>query len=204
MVLGSGHSVVFAVFAAFAIGACSESAQTAPRVLVVDESRSDVAIVGVPPDSFACESVAPPHAVQEIIGPFRVLSSQFEPPPGLAKPCTYLIPTDAGAIQWSFDIDCRENALEDGKALMVQYTKQASSTQGGLIAEPVRVGASGIDYNDAALLFIDDDSPCYGRVLGPGADARRKLAELVAANLTPSTAPTSSKYERRAETQNEP
>lgn len=83
---------------------------------------------------------------------------------------------------WSVDFDCRKTALKDGEALMVQYAK----TNG---AVPVRVGKSGLDYENAALLFIDNDSPCYARVLGPGAKNRLAIAKLVAGRLTTATAP---------------
>jgi hypothetical protein len=39
------------------------------------------------------------------------------------------------------------------------------------------------------LLFLDDDAPCYVRVIGPGADRRLALARLVAGRLERRTAP---------------
>jgi len=171
------------------LGACATEPKAEPKVLVVDERHSSAEVVGVLPELFECASVAPDDEVRAIIGPFRVLDSSFDTPDGLAKPCNYLGKTDAGMAQWSFDLDCRKSALDDGKKLMVQYATSEQSA-------PVRVGESGIDYKDAALLFIDDDTPCYGRILGPGAETRRRLGELIASRLTPRTAPTSLRYQR--------
>jgi len=171
------------------LGACATERKVEPKVLVVDEEHTHAEVVGVLPELFECASVAPDDQVRAILGTFQVLDSSFDTPEGLAKPCNYLAKTDAGVAQWSFDLDCRKSALEDGKKLMVQYATGDDSAA-------VHVGESGIDYKDAALLFIDDDTPCYGRVLGPGAETRRRLAELVATNLTPRSAPTSLRYQR--------
>jgi hypothetical protein len=38
-------------------------------------------------------------------------------------------------------------------------------------------------------LFIDDDAPCYVRVVGPEADRRMALARHLVSALTPATAP---------------
>src|SRR5262245_11412791 len=56
-------------------------------------------------------------------------------------------------------------------------------------AHEVAVGARGLDHHGQGLLFIDDDSPCYVRVVGPDADRRLALALHVVARLTPATAP---------------
>ena len=72
---------------------------------------------------------------------------------------------------------------------MVQYAD-------GEDALPVRIGRSGLDHHNASLLFIDDDSPCYVRVLGPGQKNRIALAEIIAAKLDESTAPMTTIYRR--------
>lgn len=100
----------------------------------------------------------------------RAGSGDSAPPPAPAQP------------MWSVDFDCRATAIKDAESLMVQYAK----TDG---AKPVRVGKSGLDYEHAALLFIDNDSRCYARVLGPGAKNRLAIAKLVAGRLTATTAP---------------
>ena len=38
-------------------------------------------------------------------------------------------------------------------------------------------------------MFIDDDAPCYVRVVGPNAAHRLELARLIAKNLTFANAP---------------
>ena len=42
---------------------------------------------------------------------------------------------------------------------------------------------------DQGLIFIDDDTPCYVRVVGPSAAQRLALAKLISANLTLERAP---------------
>ena len=56
-------------------------------------------------------------------------------------------------------------------------------------AQEVAVGAKGLDHNGQALLFVDDDTPCYGRIVGPDPARRLALAQLIAKNLRPATAP---------------
>jgi hypothetical protein len=56
-------------------------------------------------------------------------------------------------------------------------------------ASLVDVGAKGLDHHGQGLLFIDDDAPCYVRVVGPDRDRRLALAKLIAKNLTFQNAP---------------
>ena len=58
-------------------------------------------------------------------------------------------------------------------------------------AVDVAVGAKGLDHHGQGLLFIDDDAPCYVRVVGPDAPRRLALAQLIAKNLTFANAPMS-------------
>jgi hypothetical protein len=53
----------------------------------------------------------------------------------------------------------------------------------------VAVGARGLDHHGQGLLFIDDDAPCYVRVVGPDADRRLALARHVADRLNLANAP---------------
>lgn len=53
----------------------------------------------------------------------------------------------------------------------------------------VQVGAKGLDHHGQGLIFIDDDAPCYVRVVGPDAEKRLALAQLVATGLTFANAP---------------
>jgi hypothetical protein len=171
------------------VAACSEGKPRSPKVLVGDEPRSDAVVIGVLPEQFRCESVAPPSELEIILGTYQPIAGRFEPPEGLAKPCNYFVPGDGGGVQFSFDIDCRAKALDDGNRLLVQYAKSDQ-------AQAVRVGKSGVDYRGVALVFLDDDSPCYARVLGPSAPERLAIARLVAGNLDETTAPTSLRYRK--------
>jgi hypothetical protein len=56
-------------------------------------------------------------------------------------------------------------------------------------AAVVQVGAKGLDHHGQGLLFIDDDAPCYVRVVGPDKEHRLALALLIAKNLTFANAP---------------
>jgi hypothetical protein len=53
----------------------------------------------------------------------------------------------------------------------------------------VAVGKKGLDHHGQGLLFVDDDAPCYVRVVGPEAARRLELAKLIAKNLTYANAP---------------
>jgi hypothetical protein len=56
-------------------------------------------------------------------------------------------------------------------------------------AVEVAVGAKGLDHRGQGLIFIDDDAPCYVRVVGKDAVRRLELAKLIAKNLTFANAP---------------
>lgn len=56
-------------------------------------------------------------------------------------------------------------------------------------ASTVDVGAKALDHHGQGLIFIDDDAPCYVRVVGPDRERRLALAKLVAKNLTFTNAP---------------
>lgn len=59
------------------------------------------------------------------------------------------------------------------------------------LARQIDVGARGLDHHGQGLLFIDDDAPCYVRVVGPDGERRLALARHLAAALKPATAPMS-------------
>lgn len=181
-----------ALGASLGLGGCKEEAKEkpAPKVLAADDQTVPEAI-GVYPSEFKCESIAPLPAVIEAVGETVTLrKQQFEPQFGTPGACEYHGEekkppegVDAGVYpSWSFDIDCRTLGLQSGERLMATYAKDESS-------RPIRVGKSGIDHRDTVLLFIDDDSPCSVRILGPGQETRAALARLVAKNLTAQNAP---------------
>ena len=59
------------------------------------------------------------------------------------------------------------------------------------LARQVDVGARALDHHGQGLLFVDDDAPCYVRIVGPGGEHRLALARHLAAALRPATAPMS-------------
>jgi hypothetical protein len=172
------------LLAGLAVAGCAKD--TVPKkagVLVEDDKRASVDIIGVSPADFDCDSVATEAAVTAALGLSVSKTTSDQPSPvGVPRPCVYTTADPVSPIEWSFDIDCRENAVAQGESLMVSYSSQPG-------AQPVRVGTSGIDAANSVLLFIDDDAPCYVRVLGPDADKRAALAQIVAGNLAPRTAP---------------
>ena len=67
----------------------------------------------------------------------------------------------------------------------------SSRSRAGGRRREVEVGAKGLDHHGQGLIFIDDDAPCYVRVIGPDAANRLALAQLIAKNLTFANAPMS-------------
>jgi hypothetical protein len=56
-------------------------------------------------------------------------------------------------------------------------------------ASEVQVGLKALDHHGQGLIFIDDDAPCYVRVVGPDNARRLDLAKLIAKGLTFANAP---------------
>ena len=112
---------------------------------------------------------------------------------------------------WTFDVDCRESYQKLADALFEQYTQTSAelvdryarevgpgktiTTDAGVAlrapeaAHEVPVGRRGLDHHGQGILFVDDDAPCYVRVVGPGAERRLAVAQLVARNLREANAP---------------
>ncbi len=181
--------VLFLVGAAFA---CSNDKDDLPAPLVVDENPTESYLVGIRADEFQCESVLSVEQAQELFGG-RVerQESPNTPPAGVPAACNYRSYAEGrDPLGWSFDLDCREGALRDASQLMVSYADAPN-------AEPLSIGQSALDHNDSALLFIDDDTPCYGRVIGPDRAIRSKLASIIVAALLPRTAPTGAHLQAR-------
>ena len=169
-------------------------------------------MIGVYPEKFVCDSVAPPDALAQALGGTpRVVDSAIQTPQGVARPCNYLVDGAAGPEAWTFDIDCRPGYDVTAGKLFDQYTRGSQDlvdqynavvdaghmdlVDGGPPikapenARDVQVGKRALDHHGQGLLFIDDDAPCYVRVIGPDAGKRLALAQLVAKNLTPANAP---------------
>lgn len=171
------------------LGACQADSKKRSARLVVDEAPSESYLVGIAPENFECKSLVDMDFATTTFGG-RVVKKEslHSPPVGVPKSCHYESHASGRPpIQWSFDLDCRDGALKDAGQLMVQYATAPQAT-------PVRVGQSGLDHNDASLLFIDDDTPCYGRVVGPSRELRLALALHISAALTPHSAPTGAHF----------
>ena len=158
-----------------------------PAPLVVDEQPSETYLVGIRAEDFRCESVLSSAQSTEIFGGrVNLVASPFTPPAGVPKSCNYVShDADREPMQWSFDLDCREGALSDASKLLVSYA-------GNPDARPLRIGQSALDHHNSALIFIDNDTPCYGRVLGPASEGRSQVAMILVDALNPRSAPTGS------------
>jgi hypothetical protein len=80
---------------------------------------------------------------------------------------------------------------------MEQYKEGAAGRDAG--ATEVEVGRTALDHNGQALIFVDDDTPCYVRVQGPIAEGRLALGQHLARKLSVETAPMRSLYRKRVE-----
>ncbi len=168
-------------------------------------------LAGVYPENWTCDSVAPPDVLAQILGgTIKPIDTPVSVPRGLPRPCNYEVQVRE-AEYWTFDVDCRDGMKRRADALFAQY--QATSrdlvqqydalsdagalkpTDAGIEIRPpedaaeVAVGARGLDHHGRGLLFIDDDAPCYVRVVGKDAPRRLELAKLLARNLTFANAP---------------
>lgn len=137
---------------------------------------------GVPPDRFDCATIATTAELARIFGSeARETATPYNIPRGLAKPCTY-VTSAARPETWTFDFDCRDNYQATADALFAQYRQLAPATD-------VKLGAKAMDYGDRGFMFVDDDAPCYVRIVGNAAAKRLELATLIAKRLTLATAP---------------
>lgn len=194
-----------------AAGACkTEPASSEGKGKKGDEPPQQLA--GVWPKSFECGSIASIEALAPILGgEVKQTESPMVMPKGVAAPCVYDVLRDGALEQWQFDFDCRDNYLTQYGKLAEQYTKQNldlindwnQRADGGVFKPndagvtynrpgdpvPVEVGQKGLDHHGQALIFLDDDAPCYVRVAGKDATKRLILAKLISKNLTFQNAP---------------
>lgn len=168
-------------------------------------------LAGVYPEAWRCDSIATPAAVGELLGgTARPIDSALPVERGLPHPCIYEVAARESE-HWTFDVDCRDGMKQRADALFEQYkainreaieqynarVAQAANKprDGGVEPRPpdpavdVAVGAKGLDHRGQGLVFIDDDAPCYVRVVGKDAARRLALAKLIAKNLTFANAP---------------
>jgi hypothetical protein len=170
-------------------------------------------LAGVFADRFVCDSITKPEEMAQILGATKAnkLENAISPPKGVPQPCNYEIVMQSTVEYWTYDIDCRDHMKERADKLFEQYKRtsaelvqqydQASDaglvkpTDAGIVikrpddAVEVQVGAKALDHHGQGLLFIDDDAPCYVRVIGPDAARRLTLAQALAKNLTFANAP---------------
>jgi hypothetical protein len=192
--------------------ACSSDAAP-PEAKPTDGPRGKVA--GVFPDKFECTTIVSNDTLAQTLGGnVRRIDGPIQMQRGLPKPCSYEVSTDPPAV-WTYDLDCRDGYKQRADGLFKQYKEQTASRieeynrvsdagmpkapkgakdaaielkQPGAFSE-VAVGAKALDHNDQGLLFIDDDAPCYVRVVGPDAAKRLELSKLIVKQLTFVNAP---------------
>lgn len=193
------------------VAACSgEGSASKPASKSTDPERK---LAGVFPDRFQCDSILKPEQIAELLGGVKAkqLDSAMSTPKGVPQPCNYEVVMQSALEYWTFDFDCRDHMKERADALFAQYKRTSAElvqqydqmsdagmvkpTDAGVVikrpddAVEVQVGAKALDHHGQGLLFIDDDAPCYVRVIGPEAARRLALAQAVAKNLTFANAP---------------
>src|SRR5687768_7845819 len=92
----------------------------APRAarLAEDDRPAPVRVFGVSPLDFRCDMVVNLEAVAGAVGaPVKLESSGFSPPVGVPAPCHYVSTAADRPGDWSFDIDCRDHALDQAAQL---------------------------------------------------------------------------------------
>lgn len=196
--------------------ACTKPDDRQPAAAEQVPESAPKTLLGVDPDKFLCASVASLADLGAALGGQpRALDTAFSPPRGVPAPCNYVIGRaagDAGTSEaWTFDIDCRPDYQKRADFLFAQYTRTSGelvsayaaevgsgkppANDAGVVARApedafkVDVGLKGLDHHGQGLLFLDDDAPCYVRVVGPDAARRLALAQLVARNLSETVAP---------------
>jgi hypothetical protein len=176
-------------------------------------TESDRKLAGVFADRWQCDSLAKPDQIAQLLGAVKAnkLESAIAPPKGVPQPCNYEVTMQSTMEYWTYDIDCRDHYKERADKLFEQYKRTSGElvqqydqmsdaglvkpTDAGIVikrpddAVEVQVGAKALDHHGQGLLFIDDDAPCYVRVIGPDAARRLALATMVAKSLTFQNAP---------------
>ncbi len=175
-------------------------------------AESEKKLAGVFPDRFECKSILTDDEVKEILGAHSVAKSESGtvPPRGIARACEYRVTMPTVMEQWTFDFDCRDGMKERADKLFEQYRRTSAelvarfdaesdagikpNDAGIVIKRPddafdVQVGAKALDHHGQGILFIDDDAPCYVRVVGVDAQRRLALAQAIAKKLTFNNAP---------------
>ena len=196
------------VLSLLALAACKKDSSDATNDKPPEPARK---LAGVYPEKFQCDSVTPLAALTETLGgKVQVIDNPMTPPKGVPHPCNYQLDINGQFEYWTWDADCRDGAKQRADALFAQYTNDSAAmvqqynalsdagikpTDAGYVmhapsgAIEVQVGAKGLDHHGQGLIFVDDDAPCYVRVVGPDATRRLELAKLVAKNRSFENAP---------------
>jgi hypothetical protein len=179
-------------------------------------SASASPLAGIYPEQWRCDTIATLATLGELLGgTTRQVDSAAPVERGLPHPCNYEV-QGREPEYWTFDVDCRDGMKQRADGLFDQYrtmsreaieqyrSRAASAPRapkahdardaGPELRAPepaaeVAVGAKGLDHRGQGLIFIDDDAPCYVRVVGKDAVRRLELAKLIAKNLTFANAP---------------
>ncbi|HEY6038450.1 MAG TPA: hypothetical protein VIV58_29410 [Kofleriaceae bacterium] len=190
-------------------GCKNDGSAAATEKAKVEEPKK---LAGVYPDKFQCDSILSVEQVGALLGgQAHALDSASSVPRGIAHPCNYEVTVNGAAEYWTYDFDCRDGAKQRADKLFEQYKTGSSdiieqydaladagavkpNDAGTSIARPepaaeVDVGAKGLDHHGQGLIFLDDDAPCYVRVVGPNAEHRLAVAKAIAKNLTFANAP---------------
>jgi len=202
--------VAWPVLGLLAVGACdSGSGSKNPEKKATEP---EIKLAGVYPERFDCQTIIKEADLTGLLGAVSVAytDSPVTPERGLPRPCVYRVTMSDHMEGWTYDFDCRDtyklradNLFEQYKRtsteLVEAFDKEADAgfkpnDSGVEVKRPtawneVQVGAKAIDHHGQGLIFIDDDAPCYVRVIGPDPARRLELAKTVAKNLTFQNAP---------------
>ncbi len=200
------------VFPLIGLLAACDSGSGTPAKKTEKTTEPERKLAGVYPERFECGSVVKEEELATLLGAAKasLMTSAISPPRGLSQPCAYQVTMQASVAYWTYDFDCRDGMKQRADALFAQYKRTSAdlvqqfdiasdagikpNDAGIAIKRPddavvVEVGVKALDHHGQGLLFIDDDAPCYVRVVGPDAANRLELAKLIAKNLTFMNAP---------------
>ena len=190
----------------FALASCEESSNSAASKPTEPPRK----LAGIYPEDWKCSYVASDDQLASVLGgTVHAKDSAIIPPKGVPHPCNYYVDTTP-VEDWTFDVYCRDDYKQQADALFQQYRNDSAelvqrfhaAADAGLlkndagvvytapdVAADVAIGAKGLDHHGRGLIFVDDDAPCFVRVVGMDPQKRMELARLVAKNLTFQNAP---------------
>ncbi len=124
--LARGRDWLFLLAGALALAACSSEAEQAAATGTAEPTESR--IIGISPEQFQCGDLVPLAELASLLGGQVVaVETHFEPPAGMPRPCAYLRTYGESQEPWSYDLDCRRDAIENARELMKQYRASAAS-----------------------------------------------------------------------------